>query len=53
MDYQVYVTDDAYADLDRCIFQRHRYFMSYRIEGDIVVVDNIFHKLQGCQNKMV
>lgn len=103
MDYRVYVTDDAYADLDRCIyyllfvkrneqaarsvmqdfeetkerlafmagsikvcsdhrlrelgyrrinFQSHRYFMLYRVEGDTVVVDNIFHELQDYQNKM-
>lgn len=104
MDYKVYVTDDAYADLDGCIyyllfvkkneqaarsvmqdfeetkkrlalvagsikecsdhrlrelgyrrinFQSHRYFMLYRIKGDIVVVDNIFHELQDYQNKMI
>nr|DAN54601.1 MAG TPA: PaaA2 [Caudoviricetes sp.] len=30
----------------------HRYFMLYRIENDIVYVDNIFHQLQDYETKM-
>ena len=30
----------------RIHFMSHRYFMPYRIEGDLVIVDNIFHELQ-------
>ena len=36
----------------RIIFLFHRYFMLYRIENDIVYVDNIFHELQDFENKM-
>jgi len=31
-------------------FQRHRYFMLYRIEDDLAIVDNIFHELQDYEN---
>ena len=30
----------------RINFQKHRYFMLYRIEDDVVYVDDIFHELQ-------
>lgn len=37
----------------RCInFLNHRYFMLYRIEDNVVFVDNIFHELQDYENKM-
>ena len=36
----------------RINFLSHRYFMLYRIENDIVYVDNIFHELQDYENKM-
>ena len=36
----------------RINFLSHRYFMLYRIENDTVYVDNIFHELQDCENKM-
>lgn len=36
----------------RIHFLSHRYFMLYRIEGDMVYVDNIFHELQDYENKM-
>ena len=36
----------------RINFLSHRYFMSYRIEGDTAVVDNIFHELQDYENKV-
>ena len=37
----------------RINFLRHRYFMLYRIENDIVFVDSIFHELQDYENKMI
>lgn len=37
----------------RINFQKHRYFMLYRIEKDIVYVDDIFHELQDCENRMI
>ncbi len=33
-------------------FQMHRYFMLYRIEGNLAIVDNIFHALQDYENKI-
>lgn len=36
----------------RINFLSHRYFMLYRIDGDRVYVDNIFHELQDYENKM-
>ncbi len=33
-------------------FQRHRYFMLYRIENNLAVVDNVFHELQDYENKI-
>ena len=36
----------------RINFLYHKYFMLYRIEGDMVIVDNIFHDLQDYENKM-
>ena len=30
----------------------HRYFMLYRIEDDVVIVDSIFHELQDYEDKM-
>ena len=37
----------------RINFLSHRYFMLYRLEGDIAIVDNIFHELQDYENKML
>ena len=37
----------------RINFQQHRYFMLYRIENDVVYVDDIFHELQDYENKMI
>ena len=34
----------------RINFQQHRYFMLYRIENDVVYVDDIFHELQDYEN---
>ena len=36
----------------RINFLNHRYFMMYRIVGDVVYVDNIFHELQDYESKM-
>ena len=36
----------------RINFQNHRYFMLYRIENNVVFIDNIFHELQDYENKM-
>ena len=36
----------------RINFLNHRYFMLYRIEDDVVIVDSIFHELQDYENKM-
>ena len=36
----------------RINFLSHRYFMLYRIEDDVVYVDNIFHELQDYENKL-
>ena len=56
MTYEVVLTKDAENDLDNFIqyllFERHRYFMLYRIDGERVIVDNIFHELQDFEGKM-
>uniref|UniRef100_UPI0040563EB3 type II toxin-antitoxin system RelE/ParE family toxin n=1 Tax=Acetatifactor sp. TaxID=1872090 RepID=UPI0040563EB3 len=36
----------------RINFLNHRYFMLYRIEDNVVFVDNIFYELQDYENKM-
>ena len=33
-------------------FLKHKYFMLYRVEGNMAIVDNIFHELQDYENKM-
>ena len=33
-------------------FLSHRYFMLYRVEGNIAVVDSIFHELQDYENRV-
>ena len=57
MTYEVVLTKDAENDLDNFIqyllFERHRYFMLYRIEGERIIVDNIFHELQDFEGKMI
>lgn len=37
----------------RINFLSHRYFILYRVEDNIVIVDNIFHELQDFENKML
>ena len=37
----------------RINFQKHRYFMLYRMENDVVYVDDIFHELQDYENRMI
>ena len=36
----------------RINFLNHRYFMLYRIIGDIIFLDDIFHELQDYENKL-
>ena len=36
----------------RINFTTHRYFMLYRIEGNRVIIDNIFHELQDYENRL-
>ena len=36
----------------RINFLNHRYFMLYRIEDDVLIVDSIFHDLQDYENRM-
>ena len=36
----------------RINFLSHRYFMMYRVENEIVIVDNIFHELQDFERKV-
>lgn len=36
----------------RINFLTHRYFMLYRIVGDTVIIDNIFHELQDYEGKI-
>lgn len=37
----------------RINFLSHRYFMLYRIEDNVAIIDNIFHELQDYENKMM
>lgn len=34
----------------RINFLNHKYFMLYRIEKNVVIIDNIFHELQDYEN---
>ena len=36
----------------RINFLNPRYFMMYRVEGNMAIVDNIFHDLQDYESKM-
>ena len=33
-------------------FLSHRYFMLYRVEGNLAIVDNTFHELQDYENRV-
>ena len=37
----------------RINFRKHRYFMLYRIEGNMVIIDNLFHELEDYENNLV
>lgn len=59
---QVRVDEDLKRRLDmlfkdlghrRFSFKSHRYFMPYRVEENIVCVDNVYHELQDYENKMI
>ncbi len=43
---------DEFPSYKKIRFLRHRYVMIYRIEGDKVFVDYIFHELQDYGNKI-
>lgn len=36
----------------RLEFQKHNYFMMYRLEGSVAIVDAVFHDLQDFEKKM-
>ncbi|MCD7738219.1 MAG: type II toxin-antitoxin system RelE/ParE family toxin [Lachnospiraceae bacterium] len=37
----------------RINFQRHRYFMLFRVEENVAIVDALFHELQDYESKML
>ena len=37
----------------RINFLKHKYFMLFRIEDDIVIIDNIFHELQDYEHRLL
>ncbi|MCD8076259.1 MAG: type II toxin-antitoxin system RelE/ParE family toxin [Lachnospiraceae bacterium] len=37
----------------RISFQKHRYFMLFRVEGNDAIVDAIFHELQDYEQKIL
>ncbi|MCD8224271.1 MAG: type II toxin-antitoxin system RelE/ParE family toxin [Clostridiales bacterium] len=37
----------------RINFQRHRYFMLFRIEESNAIVDALFHEMQDYENKLI
>lgn len=37
----------------RINFRKHRYFMLYRIEGNMVIIDNLFHELEDYENNLI
>lgn len=36
----------------RTNFRKHRYFMLYRIEENMVIIDNMFHELEDYENHL-
>ena len=37
----------------RINFLSHRYFMLYRVDGNNIIIDNIFHELQDYEHKIL
>ena len=37
----------------RINFRKHRYFMLYRLEGNMAIIDNMFHELEDYENYLV
>ncbi len=37
----------------RINFRKHRYFMLYRLEGNMAIIDNMFHELEDYENHLV
>ena len=48
MTYEVVLTKDAENDLDNFI-----QYLLFEIDGERVIVDNIFHELQNFEGKMI
>ena len=38
--------------LKRINFQKHRYFMLFKVEDNKVIITNIFHELEDYENKL-
>jgi plasmid stabilization system protein ParE len=34
-------------------FRKHRYFMLYRVEGNLAITDNMFHDLEDYENHLI
>ena len=37
----------------RINFRKHRYFMLYRVEGNLAIIDNMFHELEDYENHLI
>lgn len=37
----------------RINFRKHRYFMLCRVEGNMAIIDNMFHELEDYENHLV
>lgn len=37
----------------RINFRKHRYFMLYRVEENMAIIDNMFHELEDYENYLV
>lgn len=38
--------------LRRLNFQKHNYFLLYKLEGELAIITNIFHGLEDFENKL-
>ena len=39
-------------NLKRINFQRHKYFLLFRVEGNDVIITNMFHELEDFESKL-
>ena len=37
----------------RINFRKHRYFMLYRVEGKLAIIDNMFHEIEDYENHLI